>query len=236
MQPDFRKYDFSIAISDHVSVISGRFDEYKAQLQSAYSPDTICRKGLHQRGVYDMIGTDTEKRCPRMTELSKRQKFSLLMFGFIAAAFGGWVYEEICVYLLYHHIYNRGMLHLTLCPIYGFGAWGLYLLLHRIRKTWLYFICSVLIASAFEYGCSYLLEFLFHRSYWTYQGWPLSVQDRISLISSLIFGLLAVIFARLILPALKRAVCKGNRNLWFGISLLSLAVMLGDFCLVVHGN
>ena len=63
-QPDFRNYDYSIAISEDVSVISGRFDEYKAQLQYAYSPDTICRKGLHLRRVYDMIGTDSKRGVP----------------------------------------------------------------------------------------------------------------------------------------------------------------------------
>ena len=31
MQPDFPKYDFCISISDHVSVISGRFDEYEVR-------------------------------------------------------------------------------------------------------------------------------------------------------------------------------------------------------------
>ena len=170
-----------------------------------------------------------------MSGLNRRQRFSLLIWGFIAAAFGGWIYEEICVYLLYHKIYNRGMLHLTMCPIYGFGAWGLYLLLRKVRSTGLYFALSVLIASAFEYGCSYLLEFLFHRSFWTYEGWFLSIQNRISLISSLIFGLLAVIFAKLLLPLLIKAVRKGSPNIWFCISLLALAVILGDFLLVVSG-
>ena len=164
-----------------------------------------------------------------------RQRFSLLIWGFVAAAFGGWLYEEICVYILYHKIYNRGMLHLTICPIYGFGAWGLYLLLRKVRNPALYFALSVLIASVFEYGCSYLLEFLFHRTYWTYEGWFLSIQNRISLVSSLIFGLLAVIFAKLILPLLAKAVGKGKPAIWFIFSLLALAVITGDFVLVVSG-
>lgn len=170
-----------------------------------------------------------------MDTLCKRQKFSLLIWGFIAAAFGGWIYEEICVYVLYHHIYNRGMLHLTICPIYGFGAWGLYFLLRKVKSSGSYLLLSTFIASIFEYGCSYLLEFLFHRSYWTYEGWPFSIQNRISIISSLIFGILAVIFAKLILPPLKKAIGKGNRNVWFAFSILALVVILGDFILVVRG-
>ena len=94
-----------------------------------------------------------------MNTLTLTQKISLSIFGFIAASFGGWIYEEICIFVLYHHLYNRGMLHLPICPIYGFGAWGLWLLLHRVKNTGAFFALSVIIASAFEFGCSYLLEF-----------------------------------------------------------------------------
>lgn len=168
-----------------------------------------------------------------MEPLGKRQKFSLLIFGFLAAAFGGWLYEEVCVYVLYHHLYNRGMLHLTICPIYGFGAWGLYLLLHRIKNSALYFSLSVVIASVFEYACSYLLELIFHRSYWTYKDWAFSVGDRISLISSVIFGILAVFFAKAVLPLLQKALRRGRATVWFVSSLIALAIVLGDFMLVV---
>ena len=160
--------------------------------------------------------------------------FALVIFGFLAASFGGWIYEEICVYMIYHTVYNRGMLHLTICPIYGFGAWGLYLLLHKVRNSGAYFVLSVLIASLFEYGCSYLLEFLFHRSYWTYEGWPLSIQNRISLVSSLIFGVLALLFAKCIVPGLKKAVNRGSAGIWFSAAAVALCVVLGDFLLVLR--
>lgn len=161
--------------------------------------------------------------------------FALVVFAFLAASFGGWIYEVICVYLLYHVFYNRGMLHLTLCPIYGFGAWGLYLLLHKIKNSALYFVLSVLIASAFEYACALLLEAVFHRIYWTYEGWPLSVQNRISLVSSLIFGVLALIFAKCIVPPLKKAVSRGKALGWFLAAVGAICVILADFALVVKG-
>ena len=167
--------------------------------------------------------------------LGKRRDFAMLIFGFVIAAFGGWIYEEICVWLLYHMVVNRGMLHLTICPIYGFGAWGLYLLLRKVNSSALFFVLSVFIASAFEYACSYLLEWVFHRTYWTYADWPFSVQDRISLVSSLIFGLLAVLFAKGIIPFLRKIVSKGNAWGWFSAALLILAVITADFVLVLHG-
>ena len=55
MQPDFTKYDFCIANSENVSVISGIFDEHPRLLQYAYSTDTICRKGLRRNRTCDMM-------------------------------------------------------------------------------------------------------------------------------------------------------------------------------------
>ena len=162
-----------------------------------------------------------------------KRRFALLVFGFLTASFGGWIYEEICVYLLYHTIYNRGMLHLPVCPIYGFGAWGLYLLLHKIKSSGLFFVMSVLIASVFEYACAILLETLFHRSYWTYEGWPLSVQNRISLISSLIFGLLALIFTKLVIPPLRKRIERGKTAVWFTAAVIISGTLLADFLLVL---
>ena len=162
-----------------------------------------------------------------------KRRFVLLIFSFLIASFGGWVYEEICVYLLYHTIYNRGMLHLPVCPIYGFGAWGLYLLLHKIRNSSLFFLLSVLIASIFEYACALLLETLFHRSYWTYEGWPLSVHNRISLISSLIFGLLALIFTKLVIPPLQKRIERGKPAVWFAAAIMCAGILLVDFLLVL---
>lgn len=169
-----------------------------------------------------------------MEELSIRRRIALVIYAFTAAAVGGWLYEECCVYFMYGYLYKRGMLHLTLCPIYGFGAWGLYLLLRKVKSTPLFFLLSVIIASAFEYACSYLLEMIFHRSFWTYSDWAFSVNDRISLISSCIFGLLAVFFAKCLLPLLTKLVRRGKAQLHLGIALGILAVIAGDFLLVLR--
>lgn len=168
-----------------------------------------------------------------MEQSSSKRRFALLIFGFIAASFGGWLYEEACVWILYHHLYNRGMLHLTICPIYGFGAWGMYLMLRKVQNTPLYFALSVLIASVFEYGCGCMLELLFHHRYWSYADWPLSLHDRISLISSLIFGLLSVVFAKAVIPVLKKRTEKGNAAVMSAAAVICICVILGDFLLVL---
>lgn len=156
----------------------------------------------------------------------------LFVFGFVLAAFGGWIYEQICVRVMYGSFMHRGMLDLPLLPIYGFGAWGLALLLRRVRSVIWFFLLSVLIASAFEFACSYLLELIFHESFWTYSDWPLSVCDRISLISSLIFGVLAVFFVKAVLPFVRLLLRKLPRSVLLTAAVLLAALMIGDFLFV----
>ncbi len=168
-----------------------------------------------------------------MIQHDKKQLFITAVLGFVLAAFGGWVYEEICVYVFYGYVYNRGMLHLPICPIYGFGAWGLYLLLRRVKQGWLFYLLSVVTASVFEYACSYLLELLFHRTYWSYAGWWLSVDDRISLVSSLIFGLLALLFVKGVLPLVLYLQKHVRKRILLAVSSALVLIIAADFAWVV---
>ena len=160
-----------------------------------------------------------------------KQRISLLILSFTAASVIGWLCEEICIYLFYGYFYNRGMLHLTLCPIYGFGACGIWLLLRHVQSMPRFFLFSMALASVFEYACSYLLEWLFHRRYWTYADWVFSFQDRVSLLSSIGFALLALAFVRLIVPYLRRRIRSGNDTVFFAGSLCIAALIFGDFLL-----
>ncbi len=158
--------------------------------------------------------------------------FILFVLSFVLAAFAGWIYEQICVRVMYGAFSHRGMLRIPLLPIYGFGAWGLALLLRRVRSVCLFFVLSVLIASVFEFACSYLLELIFHESFWSYNDWPLSVCDRISLISSLIFGLLAVAFVKGVLPFVRFLMRKLPQFVLLLAAVLFALLIVGDFLFV----
>lgn len=136
------------------------------------------------------------------------------VFEFIAAGFIGWVYEVITVAILYHKFVNRGMLHLPICPIYAVGAFILLALLRKRRNPVFIFVFSTLLTTLFELSASYLLEFIFHRQFWTYEGWALSILDRSCVISSVIFGIFSVIYFKGLHPVsgklsgkLPKAVC-----------------------------
>lgn len=123
---------------------------------------------------------------------------------FIISAFIGWIYEIICVLIIYGQYYDRGILHLPFCPIYGFGMLVLYIIFHKVKNKGIIFIGSAIITTLVELITSYVAEYKFHIIMWTYEGWPLNFQNRISLISSMIFGLMALVFMLIIKPAIEK--------------------------------
>ena len=123
---------------------------------------------------------------------------------FILASFGGWVYEIACVWILHHIYVDRGILHLPMCPIYGFGFIVLYAMFHKVKNPLYLFLVSFLVTSVIELSASYILEYKFHMILWTYEGWPLNFQNRISVVSSMIFGIMTVLFTKGVKPPVDR--------------------------------
>ena len=126
----------------------------------------------------------------------------LLLFGL--ASFIGWLYEIICVWVMFRTYYDRGILHIPICPIYGFGILLLILIFRKVENQLGLFIGSVIVTTGVELLSSYVLEYRFRLILWTYEGWPLSFQNRISAVSSCLFGLMAVMFIKLIKPPIDK--------------------------------
>ena len=83
-------------------------------------------------------------------------------FEFMLAGFVGWLYEIAVVWIMYGYVYNRGMLHMPIVPIYAVGAFILLAVLGRKKRSPLFvFTVSVVITTVFELGASYLLDFIF---------------------------------------------------------------------------
>lgn len=117
------------------------------------------------------------------------------VFEFMVAGFIGWLYEVITVWIMWDYFDNRGMLHIPIVPIYAVGAFLLLIVFGEKKRNPVYvFFFSAVITTIFELGASYLLEFIFHKQFWTYKSWWGSILDRSSVISSAIFGLFALIY------------------------------------------
>ena len=134
------------------------------------------------------------------------------MLMFLLASFIGWLYEIGCVYVMYKTYYDRGVLHIPCCPIYGFGMLILYFLFRKVKNPLIVFTGSVVITTTVEYIAAIVLEYRFHRILWTYRDWPLQFQGRVSAISSCLFGIMALLFMKLIVPGLNRIYASRVKN------------------------
>lgn len=165
-----------------------------------------------------------------MTE-NKGQDLTKYLLMFILASFFGWLYEIACVYVVLGKYFDRGVLHIPCCPIYGFGMLILYFLFRKIKNPAAIFFGSVFISTSVEYLTAVVLEYKFHKILWSYKTWPLNFQGRICAISSFLFGVMALLFLKLVVPTLDRAYKSRASGT---ISLAVVLLILGIVAWEVH--
>ena len=112
---------------------------------------------------------------------------------FISYAFLGWCMEVTCKFIQYKKFINRGFLIGPYCPIYGWGALAITILLKRYMEDPLVlFVMSTLICSIREYLTSYFMEKKYHARWWDYSNKKFNINGRICLETLIPFGILGV--------------------------------------------
>ncbi|MDE7365622.1 MAG: putative ABC transporter permease [Ruminococcus sp.] len=163
------------------------------------------------------------------------RKLFRYVFEFIVAGFIGWIYEVATIWIMWHYFDNRGMLHLPIIPIYAVGAFILLAVLREKKHNPIFvFLFSAVITTIFELASSYLLEFIFHKQFWTYRTWWGSILDRSSVISSAIFGLFALIYFFILHPISGRLSEKLSKWACMGFSIIAVATVLTDLVISVN--
>lgn len=110
---------------------------------------------------------------------------------FISYAFLGWCMEVTCKFIQYKKFINRGFLIGPYCPIYGWGALAITILLKRYMEDPLVlFVMSTLICSIIEYLTSYFMEKKYHARWWDYSNKKFNINGRICLETLIPFGIL----------------------------------------------
>ena len=112
---------------------------------------------------------------------------------FISYAFLGWCMEVTCKFIQYKKFINRGFLIGPYCPIYGWGALAITILLKRYMEDPLVlFVMSTIICSIIEYLTSYFMEQKYHARWWDYSNKKFNINGRICLETLIPFGILGV--------------------------------------------
>ena len=105
----------------------------------------------------------------------------------------GWIQESIIESLYHKRVINRGFLKGPYIPIYGCGGLLILLVCLPFKENGfaVYFV-GLLSCTVLEYFVGWLMETLFHKQFWDYSMLRLTYKNRISLLSSLFWGLLSL--------------------------------------------
>lgn len=115
--------------------------------------------------------------------------FYTYTYYFIIYAFLGWCTEVIYATTKTGKFVNRGFLNGPICPIYGFGVLLVLLLLSPLKQNlFILFAGSALLTTLLELVTGFVLEKLFHTSWWDYSSEPFNIKGYICLRFSLIWG------------------------------------------------
>ena len=144
---------------------------------------------------------------------------------FFIYSFIGWIYETLFCTVKSGKWQNRGFLFGPACPIYGTGAVAISLVMRAalangvMLSLWHIFLIAFIGSACLEYVTSWGLEKLFHATWWDYSYLPLNLHGRISLFTSLGFGLAGLLVVHVIAPFTENAV---DRIIPIAIELLAL--------------
>ena len=116
----------------------------------------------------------------------------------------GWIYETAVTSYLWGRFADRGYLHIPVLPIYGVFSFIMLPIFKKHNGIFTVFFGGMAITTALEFICSYIIEWILGEELWSYRSWDFNFEGRISLYSSLAFGLMSVILIKGALPLVKK--------------------------------
>ena len=116
------------------------------------------------------------------------------VFTFFLYVMIGWVYESTVESLYHRKFVNRGSLKGPYIPIYGVGGCVILLVAMPFKDNgFLVFLSGLICCTILEYFTGWLMETLFKRQFWDYSMLKLTYKNRISLLSSLVWGVMSLL-------------------------------------------
>lgn len=115
-------------------------------------------------------------------------------------------------------------------PIYGFGVVIVTVLLNHLwQSNWLLIFCSsAVIGGAFEYFTSWFMQAAFGIRAWDYTGQWLSIDGRTSGKYMFFWGVLGLVWVKLILPRLLRSIQRIPWKIRYSLTLVCFILIFVD--------
>ncbi len=120
---------------------------------------------------------------------------------FILYSVCGWIMETLLYAVRKKQAVKRGFLFGPLCPIYGVGVLlCMFLFYGKIENIFVLFFVGMLVCTVLEYVTHFVLEKLFHATWWDYSTKKFNIKGRICLQNSLFFGAGVVLIVKSLQP------------------------------------
>lgn len=124
---------------------------------------------------------------------------------FIIGSIFGFVLEMFYAMLKTHTItIRKGLIYGPFIQIYGIGAVVYYLLISKMKNPKEAFFAGMIMGGLLEYVFSFLQEVFFGTISWDYSQFVFSLNGRTSLLYCIYWGIIAVVFLKLIYPWFKK--------------------------------
>ncbi|MDD3304124.1 MAG: putative ABC transporter permease [Clostridia bacterium] len=128
-------------------------------------------------------------------------EWKVVFLYFILYSIVGWCIEMIYCRICQHKWVDRGFLYGPYCPIYGFGAIILLLILQPFSANpFILFLLALVVTTILEYVTSYVMEQIFNTKWWDYSHLPLNINGRVCLLNSFEFAILTLFVIYLVHP------------------------------------
>lgn len=147
---------------------------------------------------------------------------------FMIYSFLGWLMEIVYSLMLDKKLVNRGFLIGPYCPIYGVGAFAIFLINSNTEDPLSIFLKAIFICALLEYSASFIMEKLFKVRWWDYSHYKYNINGRICLETMIPFGLIALLLTYIIDPFVKTIVDLMPTVSMYIVGVIILVIIMVD--------
>lgn len=170
---------------------------------------------------------------------AKGCSFYKLVWLFLIGAFLGDIVETIFCYITTGTLMSRSsVVYGPFSIVWGIGCAVLTLLLYqyRDRSDRFIFMFGTLVGGAYEYACSVFTEIVFGTVFWDYSHLPFNLGGRINLLFCFFWGIVAVVWIKMIYPVLsswieKITYKKGVIMTWCFLIFMTFNILMSGLAL-----
>ena len=180
-----------------------------------------------------------EPKVEKSTVFAEGCSFYKLLWLFLIGAFLGDIVETLwCHYTTGIWMSRSSVIYGPFSIVWGIGCALLTLLLYqyRYKSDRFIFLFGTVVGGAYEYACSVFTELVFGTIFWDYSHLPFNLGGRINLLFCFFWGIVAVIWIKIIYPKLSDLIEKipkktGTILSWCFIVFMTINIIISGLAI-----